>query len=238
MFNITVCSQDLSDIKTLSNYLFKLSLYNNFKYKLNTSPSVCDILTNFRDKVDIIFIFLKDINKELLININNMLKNKFSNIRIIYVPEIIDFMINGFCLKDYNYIINPITFDSFEDELISLICGLKVKSNLDILYEDIAKFDLMNEIPHKDIFYIHTCNSGCILHTKNSSIKLSYTLDTLIHSLDSTFMYRCNNEYIVNLKKINKLGRHFVISNSKYIAVDEDRFELLKNKLIAIFNLI
>ena len=239
MFNITVCSDDLDDIKTLSNYLFKLSLYNNFKYKLYTSTSIHDILNSFNNKTDIIFVFLKHTNKELVININNTLKNKFNNIRIIYIPEIIDFMINGLCLKNYNYILNPIKFESFEDELMSLICGLKVKSNnYNILDENIFKFDIMNEIPHKDIFYIQASNSDCIVYTKNSSVKINYTLDALQINLNSAFMYRCNNDYIVNLKKINKIGRHFVISNSKYITVDEDRFELLKNKLIAIFNLI
>lgn len=239
MFNIAVCSEDLDDIKIIGNYLFKLSLYNNFKYKLYTYQSICDTLTNSNNKIDIFFIFLKSTNNEFVVNVDSIIKMNFKDTRIIYVPEIIDFMINGFCLKDYNYILKPVNFESVEDELMSLICGLKVQSyKHNFLHKNISNFDLMNEVPYKDIFYIKSCSDGCTIYTKDTSINVGSTLDKLEGILDSTFMYRCNNEHIVNLKKINKVGIYFVISNSKYIVVDKERFELLKNKLVAIFNLI
>jgi len=88
------------------------------------------------------------------------------------------------------------------------------------------------------ILFIESRGNSCIAYTSSTSITINHTIDLLEKNLDSSTFFRCHNNYLINLNKISKLNRTYVIINAKIVPICKCRFNELKNRLLFILKII
>ncbi len=229
MFNISIISNNNIKVNALCEYLKKYSSLNNFKYKLYKYDSLDTLLKSHQDKLDILFTIIDLTDNTSFYYISNTLKSLYKDIEIIFMPEIVDFMLNGSCLKNSKYIIGPLKYASFEDELTVCINDLHKKNKT---YSTKDTSCLLSNIPIDSILFIKSQQNTCIAYTLYGYTNLDYDINQLENILATSTFYRCHDNYIINIKKISRLNKDSVIINSKLIPVSSYNFKILKEKLL------
>ncbi|MGL6104497.1 LytR/AlgR family response regulator transcription factor [Romboutsia sp.] len=231
MFNVTICWDNTEQAKILSKYLAKFSINKDFEYDLSTFSSLDKLLNNRPNHIDILLLYVELTDKNVVLTIYDKIKSLYSNIQIIFIPEILNFMLNGFALKDFAYMLQPLKYECFEEEMLA--CAKDLSPRIDETY-----INLLNGLSSKAIVYIESVGNECIVYTNNSMFQIPYNINCIEKILSSNFLFRCHNNYIVNLKMLSKIGKYYVIVNSKEVPVATNKFEELKHKLLIILNLL
>lgn len=231
MLNVTICWDNVDQTKVLSKYLAKFSIYNNFKYHLSTFKTLDELINNSPMHIDILLLYSDLTDKNTVLSTCEKVKSMFSNIQIIFIPELVNFMLNGFALKDLPYILQPLKYKCFEEEMIA--CAKHLNLNINENYTN-----LLSGISIKSILYIESVGNNCVVYTNNSMFNIPCNISYIEKNPTFNFFFRCHNDYIVNLKKLSKIGKYFVIINSKRIPVDANKFEELKHMLLIMLNLL
>lgn len=249
MINISICCNDSKQADILSNFLKDFSSSNHLKYKLSKYSSFDHLVYSPPKNLDILFLKINLNSEQSVHSIHNKFKSIYKNSQIIFIPEIMDFMLNGFCLKDFRYILMPLKYESFEDEVSSCLNDLKnSKSKNNKSLNNIFQFKnsenvdkplvVLSGVSTRSISFIESRGNHCLIYTSNKCVETGYTIDQLERKLCPSTFFRCHDNFIINIKRINKLTRSSVIINSKIIPVSEKRFKTLKDKLLVMLKII
>lgn len=207
MINIGILTKDNNLIDELEDLLKKFFINKNLGYTLSK------IETEYKD----IDILITDSDKE------------FFNVHKILITDV--FNITKNINKNLRYILKPINYYSLEKELSEYINKYKNISNILNDMKNKSK-----EISYKSILYVKQIEKNkSILYDEKNEFLVDENIKTLEDKLSPTF-FRCNKEYLININKISKIGKYFIIINGKKIEVDKKRFTNLKNILLKILN--
>ncbi len=207
MINIGILTKDNNLIDELEDLLKKFFINKNLGYTLSK------IETEYKD----IDILITDSDKE------------FFNVHKILITDV--FNITKNINKNLRYILKPINYYSLEKELSEYINKYKNISNILNDMKNKSK-----EISYKSILYVKQIEKNkSILYDEKNEFLVDENIKTLEDKLSPTF-FRCNKEYLININKISKIVKHFIIINDKKIEVDKKRFTNLKNILLKILN--
>ncbi|HSQ88018.1 LytTR family DNA-binding domain-containing protein [Romboutsia sp.] len=239
MINVTICCDELDQVSTLNSYLVKFSSFHDFKYKLSKFESFNELVNKPPKHIDILLLNINLTNKQTVFKTYEKIKSLYSDIQIVFMPEIVDFMLNGFSLKDFKYILKPLKYSAFEDELLLCIRDLD-DENKPIKKMHIHKnyINILGGVSTKSILFIESRCNNCIAYTSNNFVTIPHNIDMLEKNLNPSDFFRCHNNHLINLKKIRKLNRTSVIINSKVVPVSENKFKELKNRLLFMLKII
>ena len=239
MINVTICCDELDQVSILNSYLVKFSSCHDFKYKLSSFKSFNELASNPPKHIDILLLNINLTNKQTVFNTYKRIRSLYSDIQIVFIPEIVDFMLNGFSLKDFKYILKPLKYSAFEDEFLLCIRDLCVENKL-IEKSNIYKspINMLGGVSTASILFIESRGSNCIAYTSNNFVSIPNNINVLEKNLSTSTFFRCHNNYLINLKKISKLNRTSVIINSKIVPVSGNKFKELKNRLLFMLKII
>lgn len=241
MFNIGICCSDIKEMNVVNTCLNKFFSVNNFNYKLYKFNSMESLLYNLSLDFHIILVSIDLKNKSLIYDFQSKCTIYNKDIKIIFIPEIVDFMTNGFFLKDFRYILSPINYLSFDDELS--LCLQELNSNK-LSYKnfncitDKKNYTTLDNIDYDTILFVEANKKSSIIHTTIDTINYNCQLNHLYKKLNDSRFFMCHKNYIVNLEKITKFNRSYVMTNSNTIPVSTNKFKELKNNLLIMLNLI
>lgn len=239
MLNLTICCDTPNQVNTLDGYLMKFSSSHDFNYKLSKFKSFNDLTNKPPLNIDILLLSINLNSKQDTFNIYRKLKSLYNDIQIIFIPELIDFVLNGFYLKDFRCILKPLKYSAFEDELLDCLDYLMTTDNhIEKTQFNNNTLHVLNGLSSVSILFIESIGKNCIAYTSNIFVEIPNSIDILEKSLCSSTFFRCHHNYLINIKKIGKLNKDSVIINSKAIPVDKKKFNLLKNKLLVMLKII
>ena len=220
MFNISVCCNNLNQINNLNNHLNNFSSCNNFKFNISWFGSLDHLASNPPREVDILLLYIKLDYKELVLNIDKMIKTMFGKIEVIYIVDIMDFTLNGYYLKNFKSLLLPIKYQSLEEELLNCINDLLNNS------------DSLDDISTKDILFIESLKNKSIIHYEKKSVEVNFKFKLIEKSIDSNVFFKCHNNYLINLSKINKISKTSITIGDNIIPIAKNKFLPLKNILL------
>ncbi|MDK2585806.1 LytTR family transcriptional regulator DNA-binding domain-containing protein [Romboutsia sedimentorum] len=239
MLNLTICCDTPNQVNTLDGYLMKFYSSHDFNYKLSKFKSFNDLTNKPPLNIDILLLSVNLNSKQDAFNIYRKLKSLYDDIQIIFIPELIDFVLNGFYLKDFRCILKPLKYSAFEDELLDCLDYLMTTDNhIKKTQFNNNTLNVLNGLSSVSILFIESIGKNCVAYTSNIFVEIPNSIDILEKSLCPSTFFRCHHNYLINIKKIGKLNTDSVIINSKVIPVDKKKFTLLKNKLLVMLKII
>ncbi|WP_042275398.1 LytR/AlgR family response regulator transcription factor, partial [[Clostridium] dakarense] len=219
MFDVCVCCNNINERNNLNGLLLKFTSFNKFKYRLSNFNSLDDLLNNKPRNIDILLISVALKNKTIAFEIKEKVTTLYNNIKVIFIPEIVDFMINGFPLKDFKYVINPINEESFNDELLQCV-------------NELNENNILGDISPKSILLIESYKNKSLVYTQNDTFTIDSNINKLINSLDSYIFYSCSNKHLINLKQVRRLNKSSVIVGDVEVPLSSRDFSGVKTRLL------
>ncbi len=115
VFNIGICDDEIIHREILSNYIDRV--FATKSYKVVEFDSGEDILENYPKKLDIL---LLDVQMEGIngIEIAKRIRSFDTNVIIIFITAIIDFMQQGYEVRAFRYLLKPINYNDFSKHLL------------------------------------------------------------------------------------------------------------------------
>lgn len=238
MLNIAISYNDNNKIKILNEFLNVFFKSLNIKYKVFNFYSLDYLISAPPKSIDILLINVKLNNRNSVLDINNKINFLYTSSQLIFIPEIVDFMINGFYMKDFNYILPPLKYDCFKTELNLCLKNIDYNKNqqqkITGLYPHI---NIPSEVKTRSIIYIYSNKNTSLAYTDTNVIHIPHNLSFLEKNLDCNIFFRCHDNYIINLYKLKKINKDNVLTNLSIIPISKHKFPSLKNKLIEILKL-
>lgn len=227
MYNIAILGDSHDSLKV---FLEMFDRKHSLQYKIFKFNSLTSFKKNPPLKLDFLFIDINLNYKKIVLDVFNDIKNLYGvNTKVIFIVDIIDFMVNGFVLKDFSYILKPFKYIDFELEFLPLVEPIPIPH--------ISKY-LIDNISVSSILYIQKNLNGATINTNNKSLQVPYDINIIESTIDLKDFYRCHEDYIINLSYLSKISKSSVSINSSIIPVDKDKFYDLKNKLLFKLNII
>lgn len=256
---ICIYSNDIDLINNIESFLDIFFYDKNTKYKITKINSYSKI--DYFEDFDVLFIdtnndfFIdnnKDIYKIYLCDILYFISNNIHNKNIIFKPLKYKSFFDEFSLffdenkkthkKNTSFILDKIKsfnfknkqkkfpiykeYNSFKENQTNYFLDKNYKINILDYYSNETLISESSSI----LFICSDNNFNSIIYKSNSFFNVDYSLDYFEKQFANIF-FRCNDNFIVNLRKISKIGKDFVIINNIKIDVDKDKFNKLKENL-------
>ena len=224
---IAICDDEYIHRKILLKYVKRLFLSES--YEVLEFSSGENLLRDYPEELDIL---LLDIQMLGINGIETAKKIRLfdTNVTIVFTTAISDFMQEGYEVRAFRYLLKPIKYNDFSKHLIQ--CKKEVLSNKEKCIS-IKEIDEGKNIiiPVNSILYIEMECRITLIHTDNKIYKTREPIKKFENDLKEFLFYRCHRAYLINLYKINSIGKNTVVIKDNEILVSRYKVKELKMKI-------
>ncbi|MCR8745707.1 LytR/AlgR family response regulator transcription factor [Romboutsia lituseburensis] len=227
-FNIVICDDEDIHRNIIIDYLSKV--FSSEPYELVEFNSGEELLKNYPEKIDIL---LLDVHMKCMNGIETAKKiRKFdTNVKIIFITAIAEFMQQGYEVNAFRYLLKPINYNDFSKHMMQ--CRKDIISNIEkyiTIYEiDEGKTVI---ISISSILYIESQCRVVLIHTYSKVYKTRESITNLESDLKEYLFYRCHRAYLVNINKVNAINKNSIFIEDNEIMVSRYKMKNLKVRII------
>lgn len=226
-FKIVICDDELTHRKILKDYIKKSFL--NESYEIIEYCSGEDLVNDYPKKVDIL---LLDIQMLGMNGIDTAKKIRLfdTNVNIIFTTAISDFMQEGYEVRAFRYLLKPIQYDDFLKHINKCKGEIIDKKEKYISIKELETGQTVI-IPINNILYIETECRITLIHTDNKIYKTRESIKLFEKELKEYSFYRCHRAYLINLYKVNSIGKQMAMIKGNEVLVSRYKEKELKIRL-------
>lgn len=228
MFFIVICEDDILQRELVVRYLKQIFNDLELEYELIEFSSGEELLSNYPDKVDILFL---DIQMDKLTGMDTARKiREFdSNVEIVFTTAILDYIHEGYEVRAYRYLLKPLDYACILKHTKACINDLMDKKDT-IVIKDRLQTSI---IQINDILYIEVLRKEITIYTKEDKYVFKTSMKSVEENLDKKNFFRCHKSYLINLKKVTSLREkeNIVIIDNSEIPVSRYKLKSLKVEL-------
>ena len=134
--------------------------------------------------------------------------------KIVFLTASPDFAIESYDVAASGYLLKPISYDRLKAVVD------RITENFDPNTYQIRHRSTVTMIAHRDILYIESSNSKCMIHTVSGRVHTAYkTLNTIEKELNDSCFLRCHQSFLVNMDHVQQIGKEFLLSNGETIPI-------------------
>ncbi|MEF9992526.1 MAG: LytTR family DNA-binding domain-containing protein [Romboutsia sp.] len=224
---IGICEDNSIHRNILNSYICKF--FNILNYDILEFSSGEELLSKYPNDIDLLFldIQMQDLNG---MDTARKIREFDNNVEIIFATSVLDYVCEGYEVNAYRYMLKPIDYNVFENNMGKCIENIIKKKNDYLTIIDKSK---LIKIKFDDILYIETSKRQLIIHTTSGCELIKMSMRKLEKLLNKDF-FRCHNSFIVNLEKVNKIEVSDIYINNATIPISKHRIKQLKAKLIEV----
>lgn len=178
-----------------------------------------EIATYYESKYDII---LLDIEMKRLDGMTTakIIREFDKEVIIIFITNMPQYAIKGYEVKALSFLIKPVPYFAFSQEISDSISKIKRHSDKFLL---LTTKDGVVRVNISDIFYVETMKHYLIVHEKNGSHTVKLPLKRIEEELAEASFFRCNNCYLVNLDEVMSVKYDYVLVNDTELRISRPR---------------
>ncbi|WP_026460991.1 LytR/AlgR family response regulator transcription factor [Schaalia suimastitidis] len=198
MVHIGIVEDDPISRKLLLDYLVRFKTEHGEDFDVSVFDDGADIAANYRPVYDILFL---DIQMERMDGLAaaRHIRTQDEQVIIIFITSAPEYAIRGYEVRALSYLLKPLPWFAFEQELIRSLASVKQRRGASILVQSGMQFQ---RIPVDDIVYIESVKHRLDIHTINGVIAMAGTLKNMESELTDHPFYRSNSCYLVNLSRV------------------------------------
>lgn len=203
---IAIIEDDLQELDNLVSCLNNYFLKKEIEYHIvsfSDPEKLIDSVNNF----DLVFLDIQLPNNQNGIDIGISIRNKNKDIKIVFVTNYSEYLIDGYKAHAHRYFIKPITQKQFDIEIDNVIQDYLLH------FAGFVDSKICNEkIYYHDITYIEFSERKTYLHLINGKIFATpYSLKYWIGKLESFSFSQPYKSIIVNLNQISGFSKNDII---------------------------
>lgn len=198
MINIAIIEDNENDANLLKSYIDKYFENSNKPYKVDIFNRAFNFIDSQSNKYNIAFF---DIEMPYMNGMEaaHKLREKDTQISIIFVTNMAKYAINGYEVDALDFIIKPVEYFHFQSKMDK---ALRIQEKYSKNAYTIECSDQIVRLNIQDILYVESDGHFVIYHTEKGIYRERNTIKKVEASLSEFDFVRCNNPYLVNLNQI------------------------------------
>ncbi|MFL8709419.1 LytR/AlgR family response regulator transcription factor [Clostridioides sp. GD02377] len=229
MINIAVCEDEKEAQLLIVDYIENILKNISIEYEIKKYLSGEELLENNLKDIDILFL---DIKMEKLNGMDTarMIRKMGSEMEIIFITSLIDYVQEGYEVRAYRYLLKPIEFEELKKHM--LICIKDIETNKDsyIIIKDKSN---TYKIYLNEIKYIEVQKKEMLIHTINKNFYIRYSLNKIEKELNLSRFIRCHKSFIVNLSHVENIKYNIAILESgEEVPISRYRYKEVKETFL------
>lgn len=198
MINIAIIEDNENDASLLKSYIDKYFENSNKQYKVDIFNRAYNFIDSNSDKYNIAFF---DIEMPYMNGMEaaHKLREKDTQISIIFVTNMAKYAINGYEVDALDFIIKPVEYFHFQSKMDK---ALRIQEKYSKNAYTIECSDQIVRLNIQDILYVESDGHFVIYHTEKGTYRERNTIKKVEANLSEFDFVRCNNPYLVNLNQI------------------------------------
>lgn len=134
--------------------------------------------------------------------------------KIVFLTASPDFAVEGYDVAASGYLLKPISYERLKTMVD------RITEHVDLNTYQVQRRATVTRIAHRDILYIESSNSKCMIHTVSGGVHTAYkTLNTIEQELNDPCFLRCHQSYLVNMDHVRQIGKEILLSNGEMIPI-------------------
>ena len=218
-YNIAIVEDDHQCRTTLSQYLKKYKQQFNIEFNVYFYSDGDEIVSDYEAKYDIIFL---DIEMKRLDGMKTAHKIRTfdAEVIIIFITNMSQYAISGYSVGALSFLLKPVPFFAFSEELSKSIERLKKRRQKAIL---ISTDKGIIKVNSQEVMYIESFGHDLIIHTTKETFSKRGTIKRIEEDLSGLNFFRCNNGYIVNLAYVSSVQNDEAIIGEHRLKISRSR---------------
>ncbi len=217
MLKIAICDDEKIVLDSILKIVQAEFDRAHIKTQIQTFSDGLELLNKSRqDDFDMIFldIELEGING---IDIAKKLRESAYDRLIIFITSFINYAVEGYGLNVFRFVLKS-NMEMQLKECISSFIAMSNKKKIQVK---------SNELSINEIFYVASENHKIIIHLKNGkSISVYSTLNDFEESVQSKFLYRIHQSYLVNVNYVEDISRYeLTLINDEKLPISKSRYQ-------------
>ncbi len=157
------------------------------------------------------------------------IREKKSDIIIIFITALKEYVYQGYNVEALGYILKPIDWVKLFECMDRAAEKLSSKENSYIVIEN-------QKINKNDILYVEAISHYIIVYTKTTDVKLKGPLSKVMEELDCDSIIKCHRSYAVNLEAVAKILKdEAVLDNGKTVPISRSKYKEVNSAFIKHF---
>jgi len=216
---VAIVEDNFESAEVLQRYLKKYSRENNIIIDVYSFQDGDEIVNFYEAKFDII---LLDIEMKRMDGMSaaKKIREFDKDVTIIFITNMPQYAIKGYEVKALSYLLKPVPYFAFSQEMNSSLERVKQKRESHILVttdEGIIKIYIF------DIFYIETMKHYLIIHSRDGEFKSRTSMKKMEDELKEGIFFRSNSCYLVNMDEVTGVKGDYVIINNENLKISRPR---------------
>lgn len=134
--------------------------------------------------------------------------------KIVFLTASPDFAIESYDVAASGYLLKPINYERLKTVVD------RITESFDPNTYQIRRRTTVTRIAHRDILYIESSNSKCMIHTVSGGVHTAYkTLSTIEKELNDPRFLRCHQSFLVNMDHVRQIDKDFLLANGETIPI-------------------
>ncbi|CEN23616.1 LytR/AlgR family response regulator transcription factor [Paraclostridium sordellii] len=227
VLSIVICDDEEIYRNTLTNYLdymlekgsYKITEFSNGETLINKYPSKADIL-------------LLDVQMDGINGLDaaRKIREIDTQVSIIFTTAFSDFMQKGYEVRAFRYLLKPISYDEFSNNLEECLKEVKERSENFITIKDLDSGEF-KRIPVNSILYVETDLRNILIHTDDDIYRSNISINKLEKELKDKAFFRCHRSYLINLNKVRGIKQSTVKIKNDELLVSRYKIKELKLRI-------
>lgn len=221
---IAVCDDNSLDRKGILTLIDEYFLDKGLNYKIDEYIDSVNLVYEFQDgtNYDLVIIYIQN---QLGIEVAKDLRKMDYNGKIIFITDTPEFAVESYEVEATGYLLKPYTYEKLSTVMDRVIKDYEVN-----VYR-IRQRNKMVNVTYKDIIYVESNNSKCILHSDDGSNYVIYKrLNEIEEELKDNRFLRCHQSYLVNMDCICKADKQFEVSNGDTVNIRQRNLKSIKQR--------
>lgn len=231
MFNIAVVEDEKYSADILIKYINRYSKENNEAINAVHFNDGDEIVYEYKPVFDVIFL---DIEMRLLDGMTTAehIRRLDKEVIIIFVTNMSQYAIKGYAVDALNFLLKPVSYFAFSQELKRALNKVKKKENSYIM---LSTKDGVMRLNASDILFIESIKHKLIIYTNNEKYIITGTMKETEKKLADANFFRCNSCYLVNLAKVTGVKNNLAILNGHELLISRSKKKGFMEALIKFF---
>jgi DNA-binding LytR/AlgR family response regulator len=230
-FKIAVVEDEKQSADILIGYIKRYAKEHNEDIDVVYFSDGDEIVYEYKPIYDIIFL---DIEMRLLDGMTTAehIRKLDKDVILIFVTNMTQYAIKGYAVDALNYLLKPVPYFAFSQELKRAFTKLKKRENNYIMF---SIQDGVIRLNTADILYIESMKHKLIIHTKEDQFVITGTMKEMENKLSDINFFRCNSGYLVNLARVTGVKNNLAILDDRELIISRPRKKVFMEALTKFF---
>lgn len=219
MISIAIVEDERDYQEQLHRYILRYEQEYGERTELHFFTDGDEILDHYAAVYDIIFM---DVQMRRLNGMDaaRRIRKLDENVILIFITNMAQYAIQGYEVSAMNYILKPIAYFPFSQELHKAVRKLKQK---DEKYIAVSQDQGLLRLNVNQISYVESFGHNLTVHSDMGDYTFRGTLKEMEEKLQGAAFVKCNSGYLVNLKYVQAVKQNAAVVGGDELPISRSR---------------